>query len=124
MTHRSARRRLVGDLPALPVLLLVGLLAFVALAFVARPAPTPGLVGDAPSRVVQVASSHPDFVGVAESRPSFGAAHLLALPTSTVSLVVALLAAASALAIGGSAVPQARWRRWRARLEGAPPLVA
>jgi hypothetical protein len=124
VTQSSARRRLVGDRPALAVLSLVGLLAFVALAFVARPAPAPGRVGDGPSRVVQVASGHPDFVGVAEARPSFGAAHLLALPTSPVSLVVALLATASALIIGCSAGSQARWRRWRARLEGAPPVVA
>jgi hypothetical protein len=106
------------------VLSLVGLLAFVALAFVAHPAPAQGFVADAPSQVVHLASGHPDFVGVADSRPSVGAAHLLALPTSRLVLAVALLAAAAALAVGRSDARPARWRRWRARLEGAPPLVA
>jgi len=116
--------RSVGRRPVLPVLSLVGLLAFVALAFVARPAPSAVLVGGGPTHVGQVAGGHPDFVGVAESRPSVGSAHLLGLTPSPSLLAVALLATASALVVGRSAAQQARWRRWRARLEGAPPLVA
>ncbi|MGZ4709056.1 MAG: hypothetical protein ACXWBN_09995 [Acidimicrobiales bacterium] len=138
MPHTSTSRRTLGAArPAVAALALASLLAafaFVAIAFVPRPVATAtttvDLGGGARSASTQVAlgqmasSGHPDFVGLADPRPSAGLAHLVASPIAGWSLVVAFLVVALAPSAGGSGPPRPRWRRWRARLEGAPPVVA
>jgi hypothetical protein len=68
-------------------------------------------------------SGHPDFVGVADARPSITAVPLVASPGTTVLLAVGLVLVGSILLVSGPVGPGPRRRRWRARLEGAPPAV-
>ena len=139
MPHPSTiRRRTPAVGRALANVVAVGAvlaaLAFVALAFVARPVPRSGAEGgaaggatsgDGRAGLAQMASSgHPDFVGVAEPRSPAGLVHLVASPTTGTPLAVALVVVVASLLLGGPGPHRSRWRRWRARLEGAPPLVA
>jgi hypothetical protein len=109
---------------------LLAALAFVAIAFVARPAPLGERDGTARSSSAPVAlgqlpsNGHPDFVGVGDPRPSARIAHLAAAPATRWSLALALAVVAVAVSVGLPAPHGSRWRRWRARLEGAPPAVA
>ena len=102
---------------------LLGFIALVGLGLVAV-SPAVTLPRFAPRQARAVASpDHVAFVGVIDSRAPGGFADLIGL------LDVALVAAAAWALVLDVATPDAAPlglgpRRWRARLEGAPPVVA
>ena len=74
-----------------------------------------------------VASSpggHPDSMGVSPPRPLNGALLLLTPLGGALLAVGALVLAASAVGAEGRTGTGARLRRWRAQLEGAPPVAS